>query len=112
MPQDDALLKAVETLTLQLRVFHKDFKESIYYLVNTLNRNNDTENTATTSQMDLFPTQAPSLMRSEPFKFSSDEKEKETEFDAKVTLCIDKVAAQWKKLVKTKVADLDVLRCH
>ena len=37
MPQNDALLKAVESLSNQILSFHNDFKQSFYYLVDTIN---------------------------------------------------------------------------
>ena len=111
MPQNDALLKAVETLSTQIQSFHNDFKQSFYYLVDTLNHHHDTENgeipatPPTPSQVPIFSatparTSAGVHRGREPFKFSSEEKEKETKFDKDVTKCIDSVAAEWKKLTK------------
>ena len=112
MPQNDALLKAVESLSNQILSFHNDFKQSFYYLVDTINHNHDAENgdnpatpIQTPSQIPIFsqtPTRASAGVHlgREQFKFTSDEKEKETAFDKDVNQCIDSVEAQWKKLVK------------
>ena len=108
MPHVDALLKAVKTLSSQMTRFHKDFKQSIYYLVNVLTRDHNAGNgdspatPSQPSQIDLFPTQS-AAQNSDgraPFKFLSDEKEKETEFDDQINKCINSVAAEWKKLTK------------
>ena len=118
MPQDDALLKAVEKLSDKIECFHTDFKQSIYYLVNALNRNHEAENadipatpntTPSVSQIDLFPTQRATRASAgvhrgaerEQFKFASDEKQNSDAFDKDVSKCINSVAAEWKKIVKT-----------
>ena len=112
MPQNDALLKAVEKLSDKIECFHTDFKQSIYYLINALNRNHEAENAenpAPPSQMDLFPTQRATRAsvgvhrgaEREHFKFASDEKQNSDAFDKDVSQCIDSVAAEWKKIVKT-----------
>ena len=85
MPQNDALLKAVEKLSDKIECFHTDFKQSIYYLINALNCNHEAENAenpAPPSQMDLFPTQRATRASvgvhrgadREHFKFAGDEK--------------------------------------
>ena len=113
MPQNDALIKAVESLSHQIQSFHKDFKDSFYYLVDAIKQNHDAENEeipATPSQVPIF-SQTPARTSAgvhrgrEPFKFSSDDKEKETVLDNNVTQCIDSVAAQWKQLVKSHASN-------
>ena len=91
MPQNDALIKAVESLSQQIQSFHKDFKDSLYYF-DAIKQNHDAENEeipATPSQVPIF-SQTPARTSAgvhrgrEPFKFSSDDKEKERVCDKSV----------------------------
>ena len=114
MPTENAaIVSALETISKEICSFHNDFKQSFHFLINAinLNLNHEAENdtpvapTPTVSQLDLFPTQRsqntqeretsiPRPTGRANFQFPSDEQSSETNFEAKVSQCINQVSAE------------------